>query len=174
MRSILFFVCLAAADATKVQDNTISEVVSLLQEMLDKSKADGKNDRELYAKFKCFCDTTTDEKTKAIADAQEQIETLNALLADLRGQNEKLSMEVAHLQQSMDENEAAREEATELREKEKEDFEKRRRTSRPASISSAALSTCSRLSVPTRPRALVRTTSSSWRPVLLRRRRPAS
>jgi len=124
MRSILFFVCLAAADATKVQDNTISEVVSLLQEMLDKSKADGKNDRELYAKFKCFCDTTTDEKTKAIADAQEQIETLNALLADLRGQNEKLSMEVAHLQQSMDENEAAREEATELREKEKEDFEK--------------------------------------------------
>jgi len=124
MRSILFFVCLAAADATKVQDNTISEVVSLLQEMLDKSKADGKNDRKLYGKFKCFCDTTTDEKTKAIADAQQQIETLNALLADLRGQNEKLSMEVAHLQQSMDDNEAAREEATELREKEKEDFEK--------------------------------------------------
>merc|ERR550514_2175680 len=100
MLALLLFACVSTVGATK--DNTISEVVSLLQEMLDKSKVDGKKDRELFAKFQCFCDTTTKEKETAIAEAQTAIETMEALLADLRAQNGKLSQEVAHLKQSMD------------------------------------------------------------------------
>merc|ERR1719463_378786 len=117
--------CLKPAVAMKTRgESPITEVVTLLQEMLDKSKEDGKKDRELYAKFKCFCDTTTDEKNTAIAEATDQIETMEAELADLRSQNEKLSQEVAHLKQSMDDNEAARAEATTLRDQEKADFKK--------------------------------------------------
>merc|ERR1719160_906882 len=115
---------LCVAPAAAVHDSPITEVVTLLQGMLDKSKEDGKKDRELFAKFQCFCDTTTDEKNTAIADATDQIETMEAELADLRSQNEKLSQEVAHLKQSMDDNEQAREEATTLRDEEKADFAK--------------------------------------------------
>merc|ERR1719353_2272632 len=121
MRTMLALL-LCVAPAAAVHDSPITEVVTLLQGMLDKSKEDGKKDRELFAKFQCFCDTTTKEKETAIAEAQTAIETMEALLADLRAQNGKLSQEVAHLKQSMDDNEAARKEATELRDKEHEDF----------------------------------------------------
>jgi len=125
MMHMMWLVLCAPAVAMKTMgESPITEVVTLLQDMLDKSKEDGKKDRELYAKFKCFCDTTTDEKNTAIADATDQIETMEAELADLRSQNEKLSQEVAHLKQSMDDNEQAREEATTLRDEEKADFEK--------------------------------------------------
>jgi len=113
-----------AAALSSKDDSTITKVVKLLQEMLDKSKQDGTDDRTVYAKFKCYCDTTTEKKTKAIADTSAAIEANEAQLEDLRAQNTKLSQEVAKLESDMAENKAAREEATALREKEKADFEK--------------------------------------------------
>merc|ERR1719263_2337088 len=107
---------LAAASA--MQENPVTEVVTLLQEMLGKSKSDGVADRTAYAKFKCYCDTNTEEKTKAIANATAEIELMEAELADLRSRNEKLSQEVYELKNNMDANEAAREEATTIRDKE--------------------------------------------------------
>jgi len=102
--------------------NTISEVVGMLQDMLDKSKEDGSNDRTLYAKYKCYCDTTTDEKNTEIADAIDAIERMESELAGLRAHNGQLSQEIAHLSQSMADNEAARAEAQALRNKENEEF----------------------------------------------------
>merc|ERR1719408_669007 len=90
--------------------------------MLDKSKEDGSNDRTLYAKYKCYCDTTTDEKNTEIADAIDAIERMEAELAGLRAHNGQLSQEIAHLTQSMADNEAARAEAQSLRNKENEEF----------------------------------------------------
>jgi len=107
--------------------DTISKVVSLLQDMLDKSKEDGTNDRTLYAKFKCFCDTTTEAKKTAIANEEDQIETLEALLAAKRAHNSELSQDVAKLQASMDDNEAARDEATTLRNSENTSFKKEKK-----------------------------------------------
>jgi len=119
-----FLLAVPAAALTSQEDSTITKVVKLLQEMLDKSKEDGTNDRTVYAKFKCYCDTTTEKKTKAIAETSAAIEAAEAQLEDLRAQNTKLSQEVAKLESDMAENKAAREEATALREKEKADFEK--------------------------------------------------
>jgi hypothetical protein len=119
-----FLLAVPAAALSSQEDSTITKVVKLLQEMLDKSKEDGTNDRTVYAKFKCYCDTTTEKKTKAIAETSAAIEAAEAQLEDLRAQNTKLSQEVAKLESDMAENKAAREEATALREKEKADFEK--------------------------------------------------
>ena len=49
-----------------------------------------------YAKFKCYCDTTTAKKTKAIEETSAAIEAAEAQLEDLRAQNTKLSQEVIH------------------------------------------------------------------------------
>jgi hypothetical protein len=120
-----FFLLAAPAAAVSVaDDSTITKVVKLLQEMLDKSKEDGTNDRTVYAKFKCYCDTTTAKKQKAIEETSAEIETAEAQLTDLRAMNTKLSQEVAKLEADMAANQAAREEATSIRNKEKEDFAK--------------------------------------------------
>jgi len=119
-----FFLLAVPAAALSVEDDsTITKVVKLLQEMLDKSKEDGTNDRTVYAKFKCYCDTTTAKKTKAIEETTAAIEAAEAQLEDLRAQNTKLSQEVAQLESDMAANKAAREEATALRDKEKAEFE---------------------------------------------------
>jgi len=119
-----FLLAFPAAALSAKEDSTITKVVKLLQEMLDKSKEDGTDDRTVYAKFKCYCDTTTAKKTKAIEETTAAIEAAEAQLEDLRAKNTKLSQEVAKLESDMAENKAAREEATALRDKEKADFEK--------------------------------------------------
>jgi len=119
-----FLLAVPAAAFSAQEDSTITKVVKLLQEMLDKSKQDGTDDRTVYAKFKCYCDTTTAKKTKAIEENTAAIEAAEAQLEDLRAQNTKLSQEVAKLEKDMADNQAAQEEATAIRDKEKADYEK--------------------------------------------------
>jgi hypothetical protein len=119
-----FLLAVPAAAVSSSEDSTITKVVKLLQEMLDKSKEDGTSDRTVSAKFKCYCDTTTEKKEKAIEETSAEIEAAQAQLNDLRAMNTKLSQEVAKLEADMAANQAAREEATSIRNKEKEDFAK--------------------------------------------------
>merc|ERR1719326_765535 len=103
--------CIFLLHASAVQgDSPVTKVVTLLQEMLENSKADGVEDRTNYAKFKCYCDTETDEKTKAIANATDHIEKMTATLADRRAQNEMLSQEIFDLANDMSDNQDERDE----------------------------------------------------------------
>jgi septal ring factor EnvC (AmiA/AmiB activator) len=124
MQFLMGLLVLAVPVTALGEDGTISKVVSLLQEMLEQSKSDGVSDRTVYAKFKCYCDTTTEKKSESIATTTNDIEMSQAVLADLRAQNTKLSQEVAQLEKDMASNQAARDEATTIRDKEKEDFAK--------------------------------------------------
>merc|ERR1719428_2354144 len=94
----------------------------MLQEMVEKSKADGEKDVNLFAKFQCFCDSNQAEKTKAIEDSANMITQLGAEIKELMGQNGKLSTENAELEMSMQDNEAARTTADSLRTKANEAF----------------------------------------------------
>jgi len=105
-------------------DKTITKVVKLLEGMLEKSKTDGENDRDVYAAYKCYCDKTDEEKNTAIADATAEIERMDSFLSDKRAQNTKLSQEVAQLEKDIADNEQARDEATTIRDKENADFQK--------------------------------------------------
>ena len=105
-------------------EKTITKVVSLLQEMLDKSKDDGKSDRTLYAKFKCYCDSTTESKKSAIETTAEDIERMDALIADKSAVNAAYSQEAAQLEADMAANRKGYGEAETTRGKEKESFEK--------------------------------------------------
>jgi hypothetical protein len=125
MRSLFFaYLLVAPAFATRQQEpqKTITQVVKLLQEMLDKSKSDGTEDRTIYAKFKCYCDTTDEKKVEAISMASMHIEQYTAELSTLRAENNRMSQEVATLMASMSENEGARAENTKMREDENAEF----------------------------------------------------
>jgi chromosome segregation ATPase len=123
---MLFFVCLmvAPASANRQEDagKTITQVVKLLQEMLDKSKSDGTEDRTIYAKFKCYCDTTDEKKVDAIAAAAMQIEQYTAELDTLRAENARMSQEVATLTKSISDNIAAARENSQIRKDENTEF----------------------------------------------------
>jgi hypothetical protein len=105
-------------------DKTITQVVKLLEGMLEKSKTDGGNDKDVYAAYKCYCDKTDEAKNTAIAEATAEMERMSSFLSDKRAQNTKLSQEIATLEKDIADNEKARDEATTIRDKENADFQK--------------------------------------------------
>jgi len=112
----------ASAGSTSTKDRTITKVVKMLQEMLEKSKADGDKDRDLFAKYKCYCDENEETRKNSIKDLKKEILVLESKIAKIQGSTGELSTECADLKSAMAENEAAREAATTLREKEHADF----------------------------------------------------
>merc|ERR1719506_2454441 len=118
----LFVVLTLAAGVAVEKDRTITKVVKLLQDMLDKSKKEGDEERVIYAKFKCYCDTSEAEKTASIKKETEAINLLESEIAEIQGDTGGLSSEVADLKANMADNKQARDDATALREKENKAF----------------------------------------------------
>jgi len=105
------------------RDNrAVTKVVKLLEGMLEKSKEDADADREIYAKFKCYCDTQEAKKTQEVEDLTSSIASLESKIEELQGSTGALSTECAELRTAMMDNEQARETATSLRKKEHENF----------------------------------------------------
>jgi len=108
---------LSCAGAVATGDKTITKVVKILQGMLAKSKEDGDHEREIFAKFQCYCDENTREKTESIKSLTTQIAVLEAKIEEVQGSSGTLSEEVAKLTMDIGENERARETAESVREK---------------------------------------------------------
>jgi chromosome segregation ATPase len=103
-------------------DKTITKVVKLLQEMLDKSKTEGDEEKTIYAKFKCYCDKSEAEKNKAVADNTKLISLLESEIEELQGSNGELSSKCADLKASKAANKQQRSEAKTIRDKEHKKF----------------------------------------------------
>merc|ERR1719261_1418347 len=119
MKVLLTFlaVCSFAHAVNSEGDRTMTKVVKLLQEMLETSQADGRADTEIFAKFKCYCDSNQAQKAASIATLTSQISTLEGKIEMLSASSGKLSTEVASLDQSMTDNKASRDDAQALRDK---------------------------------------------------------
>merc|ERR1719253_1640592 len=119
----LFALLSLGAGAAVEKDRTITQVVKILQDMLDKSKKEGDEERKIYAKFKCYCDTNEAEKKEEIEKLTEAIALLESKIEELQGDTGGLSSECADLKAKMAENKQARDDATTLRDKENKAFE---------------------------------------------------
>eukprot|EP00928_Gymnodinium_smaydae_P070466 TRINITY_DN54294_c0_g1_i1.p1 TRINITY_DN54294_c0_g1~~TRINITY_DN54294_c0_g1_i1.p1 ORF type:complete len:753 (+),score=229.18 TRINITY_DN54294_c0_g1_i1:58-2316(+) len=104
-------------------DKTITKVVKLLQSLLDKSKTDGDAERDVYAKFKCYCDDNKVEKTTSVKELTTSIGLLGSKIEELQGSSGSLSSEAARLQADIAANEQARTEAQSVRDKAKAAFD---------------------------------------------------
>jgi len=128
-RTLAVFCALAAPtnaasvdDSLQTGDNTITKVVKILQEMLEKSKKEGEEEREVFAKFKCFCDDNEAEKKESISDLGRSINVLSSKIEELQGSTGGLSTECAQLRSDMAANEQARATAESVRGTENEEF----------------------------------------------------
>merc|ERR1719389_435472 len=104
------------------REDTIGKVTKILKEILEKNKEDGEKDRELFAKFRCYCDTNTKDKTESVETLSKQIKLLSAELAELQADTGKRSAENGELSIAISENEAARAMADSVREKDNKAF----------------------------------------------------
>merc|ERR1719316_2479295 len=88
----------------------VQKVIQLLQEMQMKGKAEMSDEQVKFSAYKQFCEQTTAQKTEAISKA-------NALMEELAKQISELDAQIAGFK-------ADEKAATEVRDKEKEDYKK--------------------------------------------------
>merc|ERR1719453_929659 len=123
MKFIALLALLSLSNATVVaKDRTTTQVVKLLQGMLDKSVKEGDEERKIYAKFKCYCDQNEEEKKASIEKGKEDIALLESQIEEIQGDTGGLSSECADLKAKIADNVAAQEEANTLRDKENKAF----------------------------------------------------
>merc|ERR1719207_518065 len=105
-----------------VKDDPIAKVVVLIKELMSKIEGDSKMEQKTYDKFACWCEKTLARKAAAIDAAKETIEKTQKEIIELKGKLGELGATIAQLEKEIAENEEARKEATEIRDKEHEDY----------------------------------------------------
>merc|ERR1719331_3374163 len=94
-----------------------------MEGMLEKGKKEKHDEQVQFAAYKQFCDDTTVEKKRAIAEANEQIDTLKADIQKNTAHAAKLTKEIAELDEDISIWQGDIKAATNVREIEKNDYD---------------------------------------------------
>lgn len=119
-----------AVSATAVETTTstspVGRVVQLVRALKNEVEADGKLEQQVYDKFACWCEDTTDRKQKDIDSANARLEDLRELITQNSGRKGTFEAEINTLKKDIANNHEAQKEATAIRKKQNETFEKQR------------------------------------------------
>jgi len=100
MKAAVGLLCLVAfAGAAEV--TPVQKVIALMEGMLEKGKKEKHDEQVQFAAYKQFCDDTTTEKTRAIAEAVEAIDTLKADIQSYTAKAAQLTKEIAGLDEDI-------------------------------------------------------------------------
>jgi chromosome segregation ATPase len=99
----LAFLCLSAhvASAAQSEVTPVQKVIQLMNGMLEKGKKEKHDEQVQFAAYKQFCDDTTVEKKRAIAEANERIEVLKADIQKYTADAAQLTKEIAELDEDI-------------------------------------------------------------------------
>jgi len=111
-----------AVGDTGTDERPITKVVKLLQSMLKKSRSEGDEERQLFAKYKCYCDDNEANAKHEIQTKKKQIAELESDIEILLSANTLLSKRMAEIDQQLADNRAAVGKADAIRLKENTDF----------------------------------------------------
>lgn len=103
--------------------NPVTKVIKLLEEMKATAEAEAKEDEEVYGKMDCWCTTNDREKTEAIKVAEGRIESLTAAIETGAARSAELATQISGLKDEIADDQDALDQATAIREKEKDDFD---------------------------------------------------
>merc|ERR1719443_1827584 len=121
MKSICILLLLVSCAATEV--TPVQKVIELMNGMLEKGKKEKHEEQVQFAAYKQFCDDTKVEKKRAIEEANQKIEVLKADIEQYTATAEKLSKEIAELDEDISIWEGDVKAATKVREIEKADYD---------------------------------------------------
>merc|ERR1719337_473514 len=111
------------AVATKSAVTPVQKVIQLMNGMLEKGKKEKHDEQVQFAAYKQFCDDTTVEKKRAIAEANEMIDKLKADIQKYTADAAKLTKEIAELDEDISIWKGDINAATKVREIEKTDYD---------------------------------------------------
>merc|ERR1719321_1185989 len=122
---LLFLLC-GSASAVDVSAGSkvtpVQKVIQLMEGMLEKGKREKHDEQVQFAAYKQFCDDTSVEKKRAIAEANERIEVLKADIQKYTADAARLTKEIAELDEDISVWNGAIKAATNVREIEKADY----------------------------------------------------
>jgi len=104
--------------------NPVRKVVNLLQKMQKKVQEEADEAEELYKKFICYCKTSGGDLTASIEAAEAKIPELSAELEEMTSRKSQLEADLKSHQKDRSAAKKAIADATALRKKEKEAFDK--------------------------------------------------
>jgi len=90
-----FALVLGLASADEVSVTPVQKVIQLLNGMVEKGKKEKHEEQVQFAAYKQFCDDTTVEKQRAIKEANEMIEILQADIQKYEADAAQLAKEIA-------------------------------------------------------------------------------
>merc|ERR1719390_268402 len=93
MRALVLIALLALSSAESV--TPVQKVIQLLNGMVEKGKKEKHEEQVQFAAYKQFCDDTTVEKQRAIKEANEMIEILQADIQKYEADAAQLAKEIA-------------------------------------------------------------------------------
>merc|ERR1719504_236941 len=125
MISVLFsLMTLTQGYALKEGVTPVQKVIQLLQEMQMKGKAEMSDEQVKFSAYKQFCEQTTAHKTEAIKKANALMEQLAADIQMAESEVKQLAKQIGELDAEIAGYNADEKAATEVRDKEKEDYKK--------------------------------------------------
>jgi DNA repair exonuclease SbcCD ATPase subunit len=111
-----------SADLYGTKNRPVTKVITLLKDMLKQLEKEGEEDKEVYEKMTCWCQTNDKEKTKSIAEAETRIAELTTSIEELTAGSARLGTEIKNLEKEVTANQEALDKATAIREKELAEF----------------------------------------------------
>jgi hypothetical protein len=120
--AILAMACLSNGQVKFGKNYPVSRVVGLLNDMKTQLEKEQDADEEIYSKMACWCETNDKAKTKAIADAEARISTLDNTIEKMTALSQTLNTEIEGLKKEIEKNQKSLEVATALREKQLAEF----------------------------------------------------
>lgn len=100
----------------------VERVVNLLTDLKTRIESDGKSEQQMYDKYACWCEKTTERKASAIEKAQAQLRALGQSMLKLKGKIATLEFEIQDLENQIKANEKSQAEATAIRQKQNADY----------------------------------------------------
>merc|ERR1719456_1982616 len=94
--------------------NPVTKVVKLLEEMKAQVEKEADEDKEMYEKMDCWCETNEKEKTKAVEIAEQRIDQYTSDIEEGTAHIAKLETEIEKLNEDIAANVEALKEAVDV------------------------------------------------------------
>merc|ERR1719412_1629330 len=106
------------------QANPVRRVIQMLQLMQKKVLEEGKEEKELYNKYMCYCETGTSDLTTSIGAAETKIPQVTKAIEEAKALSKQLESEIAQHKSDRGEAKETVAKSTGLRQKEAAEFAK--------------------------------------------------
>merc|ERR1719460_2969130 len=101
MQSIVLLFLLGISPAHAGEVTPVQKVIQLMEGMLAKGQKEKHDEQVQFAAYKQFCEDTSTEKTRAIKEANEQIDVLKADIQKAAADAAQLTKEIAGLDEDI-------------------------------------------------------------------------